>query len=89
MLYSLLFAQCCTRACFKIHFRRNSERKCGNRHGEQAAHFYHYPAAAGRVVFLHGLQLLSWVDFFKQRKPQKGGLGVATPTRFPQDKIER
>ncbi|WP_204792051.1 hypothetical protein, partial [Oscillibacter sp. CU971] len=27
--------------------------------------------------------------FFKRRKPQKGGLGVATPTRFPQDKIER
>ena len=27
--------------------------------------------------------------FFKRCKPQKGGLGVATPTRFPQDKIER
>jgi len=27
--------------------------------------------------------------FFKRHKPQKGGLGVATPTRFPQDKIER
>nr|WP_325215612.1 DUF6064 family protein [uncultured Oscillibacter sp.] len=25
--------------------------------------------------------------FFKRRKPQKGGLGVATPTRFPQDKM--
>ncbi|MEH2936415.1 hypothetical protein [Acutalibacter sp. JLR.KK004] len=33
--------------------------------------------------------LFSWMDFFKRRKPQKGGLGVATPTRFPQDKIER
>jgi len=29
------------------------------------------------------------VDFFKRRKPQKGGLGVATPTRFPQDKMSR
>jgi hypothetical protein len=27
--------------------------------------------------------------FFKRRKPQKGGLGVATPTRFPQDKLSR
>ena len=27
--------------------------------------------------------------FFKRRKPQKGGLGVATPTRFPQDKMSR
>ena len=35
------------------------------------------------------VNLLSWVDFFKRRKPQKGGLGVATPTRFPQDKMSR
>jgi hypothetical protein len=33
--------------------------------------------------------LLSWVDIFKRRKPQKGGLGVATPTRFPQDKMSQ
>ena len=37
----------------------------------------------GVLYFFMAVNLLSWVDFFKRRKPQKGGLGVATPTRFP------
>ena len=41
----------------------------------------------GVLYFFMAVNLLSWVDFFKRRKPQKGGLGVATPTRFPQDKM--
>ena len=37
----------------------------------------------GVLYLFMAVNLLSWVDFFKRRKPQKGGLGVATPTRFP------
>jgi len=33
------------------------------------------------------VDLLSWVDFFQAAQAAKGGLGVATPTRFPQDKM--
>lgn len=43
----------------------------------------------GVLYLFMAVNLLSWVDFFKRRKPQKGGLGVATPTRFPQDKMSR
>jgi hypothetical protein len=34
-----------------------------------------YPAAVGRVVFFHGLQLLSWVDFSSGASRKKAGLG--------------
>ena len=43
---------------------------------------------AKRKCFLKNPKIF-FRGFFKRRKPQKGGLGVATPTRFPQDKISR
>ncbi len=49
--------------------------------------YFDYPAAVGRVVFFHGCEPPFVSGFFKRRKPQKGELGVATPTRFPQDKM--
>ena len=59
---------------------------------ERLAHFAEGDTLGKLGVFFLGqacfdysvaVNLLSWVDFFKRRKPQKGGLGVATPTRFP------
>ncbi|WP_322203482.1 hypothetical protein [Acutalibacter intestini] len=43
---------------------------------------------AKRKCFLKNPKIF-FRGFFKRRKPQKGGLGVATPTRFPQDKMSR
>ncbi len=48
-----------------------------------------YPATVGRVVFSHGCEPPFVGGFFQAAQAAKGGLGVATPTRFPQDKIER
>ena len=46
-----------------------------------------YPASVGRVVSFHGCEppftCRKSGGNHKRRKPQKGGLGVATPTRFP------
>lgn len=46
-------------------------------------------AAVGRVVSFHGCEPPFMGGFFQAAQAAKGGLGVATPTRFPQDKIER
>jgi hypothetical protein len=48
-----------------------------------------YPAAVGRVVFSHGCEPPFVGGFFQAAQAAKGGLGVATPTRFPQDKMGR
>ena len=48
-----------------------------------------YPVAVGRVVSFHGCEPPFVGGFFQAAQAAKGGLGVATPTRFPQDKIER
>ena len=45
-----------------------------------------YPAA-GRVVSFHGCEPPFMGGFFQAAQAAKGGLGVATPTRFPQDKM--
>ena len=51
---------------------------------------FDYSAAVGVLYLFMTVSLLfhGWI-FFKRRKPQKGKFGVATPTRFPQDKMSR
>jgi hypothetical protein len=50
---------------------------------------FDYPVAVGCVVSFHGCEPPFVGRFFQAAQAAKGGLGVATPTRFPQDKIER
>ncbi len=50
---------------------------------------FDYPVAVGCVVSFHGCEPPFVGGFFQAAQAAKGGLGVATPTRFPQDKIER
>ena len=42
-----------------------------------------YPVAVGRVVSFHGCESPFVGGFFQAAQAAKGGLGVATPTRFP------
>lgn len=42
-----------------------------------------YPASVGRVVSFHGCEPPFVGGFFQAAQAAKGGLGVATPTRFP------